>query len=67
MSEKQELIRQMIEMQKKFADYEHQDGIEAKDYFVPESGHPLDGYRQQYAELARKVLDLAHEERGTEI
>ncbi len=43
MSEKEELIKQMIEMQKKFSDYEHQDGVEAKDYFVPEAGHPLDG------------------------
>ncbi|HJL65741.1 MAG: hypothetical protein QF586_06930 [Arenicellales bacterium] len=67
MSEKEELIKQMIEMQKKFSDYEHQDGVEAKDYFVPEAGHPLDGYRQQYAALARRVIDIAHEEKGTEI
>ncbi len=65
MSEKQELIQKMLEMQKKFIDYEHKDGVNPQDYFYPESGHELDGYRQQYQELATKLIDMAHEEKGS--
>ena len=36
MSEKQELIAKMLEMQKKFMDYEHANGVEMEDYFVGE-------------------------------
>jgi hypothetical protein len=66
MSSKAELIKEMLEMQKKFADYEHKNGVDPKDYFSPEAGHDLDGYRQKYQELANKVVDMAHEEAGSE-
>ena len=65
MSEKQELIKKMLEMQKKCMDYEHEHGVDPKDYYVPESGHPLDHYRQEYMDLAMKVVDMAHAERGS--
>jgi hypothetical protein len=65
MSEKQKLIKEMLEMQKKFIAYEQQNGVDPKDYFVPEGGHTLDGYRQKYDELATKVIDLAHAEKGS--
>lgn len=65
MSDKQEMIKQLLEMQRKFIAYEHENGVEMKDYFTPESGHPLDGYRQQYNDLAVKLVDAAHEEVGS--
>jgi hypothetical protein len=65
MSEKTQLIKEMLEMQKKFMDYEHKNGVDPKDYFVPENGHVLDGYRQKYMEMAMKVVDLAHAEKGS--
>lgn len=65
MSEKQDLIKRMLELQKKFIDYEHQDGVDPFDYYTPKPGHPLEGYRQEYAELANKVVDLAHAEAGS--
>lgn len=65
MSEKQKLIQEMLEMQKKFIDYEHQNGVAPKDYFAPAGGHDLDGYRQKYAEIATKVVDLAHADKGS--
>ena len=46
MSEKAKLIQEMLAMQKKFIAYEQQNGVDPKDYFAPESGHDLDGYRQ---------------------
>ncbi len=65
MSEKQKLIKKLLEMQKKFIEYEHQNGIDPKDYFIPQDGHPLQGYRQEYMDLANQLIDKAHEEKGS--
>jgi len=65
MSEKQELINKMMEMQKKFIDYEHKNGVSMEDYFVGAEGHPLHHYRQQYTEMAMKLVDMAHVEKGS--
>ena len=65
MSEKQEIIKKLMEMQKKFIDYEHENGVEMKDYFVPEEGHPLYNFRQEYMDLANKLVDMAHAEKGS--
>jgi hypothetical protein len=65
MSDKAEAIKKMIEMQKKFMDYEHENGVDPKDYFAPESGHDLDGYRQEYRDLAMSVVDQAHKDVGS--
>ena len=66
MSSKQDMIKEMLAMQKKFSAYEHASGVDPKDYFTPEAGSELDGYRAKYQELANKVVDLAHEEAGSE-
>jgi hypothetical protein len=65
MSDKAAKIKEMIEMQKKFIEYEHNNGVDPKDYFMPDAGHELDGYRQKYRDLAMEVVDLAHEEAGS--
>jgi hypothetical protein len=65
MSDKQEMIKKMLEMQKKFIEYEQQNGVEQQEYFTPGEGHPLYNYRQQYNELANKLVDIAHEEKGS--
>jgi hypothetical protein len=65
MSEKQEIIKKLMEMQKKFIDYEHKNGVEMKDYFAPDKGHMLDGFRQEYTDLANKLVDMAHTEKGS--
>ena len=56
----------MLEMQKKFMSHEHANGIDPQEYFTPEAGSDLDGYRQKYMEMAMKVVDMAHEEAGSE-
>jgi hypothetical protein len=66
MSSKAELIKEMLEMQKKFTSFEQANGVDPQDYFTPEAGSELDGYRQKYQELANKVVDMAHEEAGSE-
>ena len=65
MSSKAELIKEMLEMQKKFISYEQVNGVDPQEYFAPEAGSELDGFREKYQELANKVVDLAHEETGS--
>jgi hypothetical protein len=65
MGEKQDLIKKLMEMQKKFIDYEHEKGVEMKDYFAGEEGHLLHHFRQEYMDLANKLIDMAHEEKGS--
>ncbi|MDA9982646.1 hypothetical protein N9H39_07910 [Gammaproteobacteria bacterium] len=64
-SEKQKLIQSLIEMQKKFISYEHDQRIELKDYFAPDDEHPLAGYVQEYADMANQLIDMAHEEKAS--
>jgi hypothetical protein len=65
MSDKAAKIKEMIEMQKQFIEYEHNNGVDPQDYFTPQSGHELDGYRQKYRDLAMEVVDMAHSEVGS--
>lgn len=65
MSEKQDLINKMLEMQKKFITYEQENGVEMEDYFVGEEGHPLYHYRQEYMEMAMKLVEISHKEIGS--
>jgi len=65
MGEKQDLIKRMIELQQKFIKYEQDNGVTSFDYYTPAPGHTLEGYREEYAELATKVVDLAHGEAGS--
>lgn len=66
MSNKTELIKELLEMQKKFISHEHDHGIDPQEYFSPESGSDLDGYRDKYRDIAMKVVDMAHQEVGSE-
>lgn len=58
--EKQQLIEKMLEMQKQFIAYEHEHGVTGKDYWASSEGL-LANYRQEYAEMATRVVDIAHE------
>ena len=66
MSSKTDKIKEMLAMQKKFMEKEHASGVSQKEYYAPESGSELDGYRQKFRDLAMEVVDLAHEEAGSE-
>jgi hypothetical protein len=58
--EKQELIDKMLEMQKQFIDHEHENGVSGKDYWASQDGL-LANYRQEYSDMANRVVDIAHE------
>lgn len=65
MSDKAAKIQELIDMQKKFIAYEQENGVNFKDYFTPDAGHPLEGYRQSYMDKAMELVDIAHEEKGS--
>jgi hypothetical protein len=58
--EKQELINKMLEMQKQFIEYEQQNGVTGKSYWASTDGL-LANYRQEYMDMANRVVDLAHQ------
>ena len=65
MSEKQKLIQEMLKMQRKFTEHEHDQSIGVKDYFAPSDDHPLAKYSENYNEMANRLVDLAHAEKGS--
>lgn len=65
MSDKQEMIKKMIEMQRKFIEYEHEHGVSQEEYFTAGEGHALHNFRQEYNDLAVKLVDMAHAEKGS--
>ncbi|MDQ1362441.1 MAG: hypothetical protein QG652_301 [Pseudomonadota bacterium] len=65
MSDRKTMIKELIEMQRKFIAEEHKNGIDAKDYFNPESGSVLDGYREAYMKKAMALVDEAHARVGS--
>lgn len=65
MSDRNTLIKELLDMQKKFIEDEHKNGFDAKNYFTPEAGHILDGYRQTFNEKAMELVDAAHTDKGS--
>ncbi len=65
MSDKQAMIKKMLEMQKKFIEYEHTNGVDPEDYWMAGEGHPLHNFRQEYRDLAMKVVEEAHKDKGS--
>lgn len=65
MSEKQEMIKKILEMQRKFIEYDHAHGVSMEEYFTPSADSPLKDYREEYMSTALKVVDIAHSERGS--
>ena len=66
MSEKQEIIKQMMEMQRKFIDLEHKGEFSAEEYYDTDGESELARYKRAYDELAVKLVDMAHEEKGSQ-
>ena len=41
MSSKKELIQELLDMQRKFIEFEHKNGVHPDDYYNPGAGHEL--------------------------
>ncbi len=65
MSKKQELIQKMIKMQHKFIDLEQKGEFSAEQYYDSEGDSELAKYKRSFDELATKLVDMAHEEKGS--
>jgi hypothetical protein len=65
MSEKKKLIQEMIAMQKKFIAQEHANGMDPEEYYSPTEGTEMEGYQSKYTEMANRLVEMAHEEKGS--
>jgi hypothetical protein len=65
MSEKQEIIKQMMELQRKFIALEQSGKFSAEEYYDSEGDSELAKHKREFDELAIKLVDLAHEEKGS--
>lgn len=65
MSEKQEIIKQMLELQRQFIEIEQGGRFSAEEYYAPESDSELAKYKRSYDELATRLVDMAHAEKGS--
>ncbi len=63
--DKQEKIKKLLEMQKKFIALDREQGVEASDYFAPDDDSEIAGFREEYRDLAMDIVDLAHNEKGS--
>lgn len=66
MSEKQEIIKQMLELQRQFIEIEQAGKFSAEDYYDPEGESELAKQKRTYDELATKLVDMAHAEKGSQ-
>ncbi len=65
MSEKQEIIKQMMDMQHKFIELERNGEFSAEEYYDSDGDNELALHKRSFEELARRLIDLAHEEKGS--
>lgn len=65
MNTKLENIKKLIRMQKKFLDYYNEYGSSVREYFAPDDDNPLKGYKEKSDDVAREIIDAAHEEKDT--
>lgn len=65
MSEKQEIIRQMMEMQHKFIEIEQRGDFSAEEYYDADGETELSRFKRSYDEMATRLVDLAHAEKGS--
>jgi hypothetical protein len=65
MSEKQEIIKQMMELQHKFIEIEQRGEFNAEEYYDSDGDSELAKHKRTFEELATKLVDLAHEEKGS--
>lgn len=65
MSEKQEIIKQMLELQRQFIEIEQGGKFSAEEYYDSEGDSELAKNKRAYDELATKLVDMAHAEKGS--
>ena len=64
-NDKQDKIKKLLEMQKKFIALDRAQGVEASEYFAPSDDSEMLGFKEEYRDLAMNIVDLAHKEKGS--
>ena len=64
-NDKQDKIKKLLEMQKKFIALDREQGVEASEYFAPSDDSEISGFKEEYRDLAMDIVDLAHKEKGS--
>jgi hypothetical protein len=65
MSNKQEIIKQMLEMQRRFIELEQNGEFSIENYYDSEGDSELAQFKRTYDELATQLVDLAHADKGS--
>ncbi len=65
MTEKQKIIQQMLDMQRDFIKLERRGEFNAEEYYDIDGDSVLAKYKSRFNELAMRLVDLAHEEKGS--
>ena len=65
MSDKQEIIKQMLQMQRRFIEIEQNGEFSIEDYYDSDGDSELAQFKRTYDQLATQLVDLAHAEKGS--
>lgn len=65
MSEKQEIIKQMMDLQHKFIELERRGEFSTEEYYDTDGDSDLAQHKRNFEDLARRLVDLAHAEKGS--
>jgi hypothetical protein len=65
MSEKQEIIKQMLDLQHKFIELEQRGEFSTEEYYDSDGETEVARHKRNFDELATKLVDLAHAEKGS--
>ncbi len=65
MTEKQKIIQQMLDMQRDFIKLERKGEFKAEEYYDTDGDSILANYKSRFNELAMRLVDLAHAEKGS--
>ena len=65
MTEKQKIIKQMMDLQHKFIELEQRGEFSTEEYYDSEGDTELARHKRRFDELAIKLVDLAHAEKGS--
>jgi hypothetical protein len=65
MTEKQEIIKQMLDLQHKFIELEQRGDFSTSEYYDSDGETELARHKRSYEELATKLVDMAHAEKGS--
>ena len=65
MSERQDLIKRMLELQQKFREYDREHGVTEQDLYTAAEGSFLHQYQQEFPKLADRLVNVAHDRVGS--